>query len=188
MGERNQHMEKLPGILVKLRNQKGVTQREAAEAMGITFGVLSNYEKGQKAPSLDFAYKMADYYGVSLDALCGRENPEKGTPVDMLRSFLSIRENANGLQELSFEDVPWRKSKEPAFMGEEIDYEMEEDENPGKTVTLKCVTWTIHNNRLAQFMESYEQLSSLVEKGQLDRSVLDIWLEKQLSDASTTSW
>lgn len=188
MGERNQHMDKLPGILVKLRSQKGVTQREAAEAMGITFGVLSNYEKGQKAPSLDFAYKMADYYGVSLDELCGRENPEKGTPVDLLRSFLSIRENANGPQELLFTDVPWRKSKEIAWEGDEWEYEREEEKNPGTSRTLKYVTWVIHNNRLAQFMESYEQLLSLVEKRQLDRSVMEIWLEKQLSDAASTDW
>lgn len=187
MGERSKRLEKLPEILLKLRTDKKVSQREVAEAVGITSSVLSNYEKGQKSPSLEIAYALADYYDVTLDELCGR-CLETADFAGLIRSYLNLYKNLPCCVPIQFEDVPWRKSKEIAWMGDEMEYEQEEDENPGTNRTLKCATWTIPYDRLAQFMESYEQLTSLVQKGQIGQNVLDFWLRKQLDEASSTSW
>lgn len=185
MGERSKHLEKLPEILLKLRTGKKVSQREVAEAIGITSSVLSNYEKGTKSPSLEIAYALADYYDVTLDELCGR-SLETGDLAGLMRSFLNLHRNMPCCVPIQFEDVPWRKSKEVAWMGDEVEYEMLEDANPGSHQTLKCATWTIPYDELAQFMESYEQLLSLVLKGQVKQDVLDFWLRKQLDEAAST--
>ncbi len=58
--------------LVLLRKDKGVSQRAAATALGISQALLSHYEKGAREPGLNFVTRACDYYGVSADFLLGR--------------------------------------------------------------------------------------------------------------------
>ena len=58
--------------LALLRRQLGVSQKEAAAALGISQSLLSHYEKGIREPGLDFLCRAADYYHTSLDFLLGR--------------------------------------------------------------------------------------------------------------------
>ena len=51
---------------------KGVTQAEAAEGIGISMATLQLYESGKTVPNFANAWKIADYYGVSMDAIGGR--------------------------------------------------------------------------------------------------------------------
>ena len=53
---------------------KKVTQREAAEKIGVTQTSLSSYENNGGL-SLEDAWAAADYYGCSLDDLVGRTWP-----------------------------------------------------------------------------------------------------------------
>lgn len=48
---------------------QGMTQKQLAEAAGIAVGSVSAYEKGQKVPPVDAAYRMAAALGVSLDSM-----------------------------------------------------------------------------------------------------------------------
>ena len=57
--------------LSSLRREKGVSQKQAAEALGISQALLSHYEKGIRECHLDFVQKAADYYGVTSDYLLG---------------------------------------------------------------------------------------------------------------------
>ena len=50
-----------------LRKEKGVTQRKAAEDLGVSQALLSHYEKGIRECGLDFVVRSADYYHVSCD-------------------------------------------------------------------------------------------------------------------------
>lgn len=57
--------------LTAQRKQKGVSQKQAAEALGISQALLSHYENGIREPGLGFLVKAADYYNVSCDYLLG---------------------------------------------------------------------------------------------------------------------
>ena len=57
----------------KVRLARGMTQREAAELLGVTSSVYSRYETGNRIPPLDMFEKMADVLDVSCDYLLGRE-------------------------------------------------------------------------------------------------------------------
>ena len=59
-------------ILRSLRCEKGISQRYAAEDLGISQALLSHYENGAREPKLDFIHRVCDYYGVSADYLLGR--------------------------------------------------------------------------------------------------------------------
>lgn len=49
------------------RVNKNLTQKEAAELLGISESTLLNYEKGKTFPTLPTIEKMEDLYGVSYD-------------------------------------------------------------------------------------------------------------------------
>lgn len=55
-----------------LRKEKKLTQKEAAESLGVSQALLSHYEKGIRECGLSFVVKAADFYGVSCDYLLGR--------------------------------------------------------------------------------------------------------------------
>jgi transcriptional regulator with XRE-family HTH domain len=60
--------------LSEIRRSKGITQKDAAAALGVSQALLSHYEKGIRECSLNFVVKAADYYSVSCDYLLGHEN------------------------------------------------------------------------------------------------------------------
>ena len=53
----------------KLRLEKGLTQEEVAEHIGIKQPTYNCYEAGLKLPSLGTAKTLAELFGVSLDDL-----------------------------------------------------------------------------------------------------------------------
>lgn len=57
-----------------LRKQKQVSQKKAAEDLGVSQALLSHYENGIRECGLDFVVRAADYYGVSTDYLLGHSN------------------------------------------------------------------------------------------------------------------
>lgn len=57
----------------QLREQKGVTQTELAKQMGVVRSTICQYEKGVHEPDLETLIKLADYFGVSVDYLLGRQ-------------------------------------------------------------------------------------------------------------------
>ena len=59
-------------ILTLLRKEKGISQKTAAQQLGVSQALLSHYEKGIRECGLDFLVRCADFYGVSCDYLLGR--------------------------------------------------------------------------------------------------------------------
>ena len=59
-----------------LKNQRessGLTQLELANATNIKQQNISRWELNQAVPNIDFCVKLADYYGITLDELVGRD-------------------------------------------------------------------------------------------------------------------
>ena len=63
--------------LRELREQKGVTQKEVADAIGCTATVYSRYERGEREPDISTLCSLADYFEVSTDTLIGYINNRK---------------------------------------------------------------------------------------------------------------
>jgi transcriptional regulator with XRE-family HTH domain len=55
--------------IIKLRNEKDVTQEEFAKAIGITRSRYAAYEERRAEPGLPVLKKMAEFYGKTLDDL-----------------------------------------------------------------------------------------------------------------------
>ena len=57
-----------------LRLSKKVTQKEIADAIGVSSVSVQRFEYGSVRPSLDTLIALADYFDVSLDYLVGRSD------------------------------------------------------------------------------------------------------------------
>ena len=57
--------------LRQLRLEKGLTQKQLAEAVGLTKNALGNYESGRREPSIDLIKKFCTLFGVTSDYLLG---------------------------------------------------------------------------------------------------------------------
>ncbi len=62
--------------LKTLRRERGITQQELADAIGISKGGLCYYENTNRAPDITVLEKFADYFKVSADYLLGRTNAQ----------------------------------------------------------------------------------------------------------------
>ena len=68
----------LPVVLSELRKEKGLSQKEVAEELGVSQALLSHYEKGIRECGKDFLLRAADYYNVTCDYLLGRSSSKNG--------------------------------------------------------------------------------------------------------------
>lgn len=181
MGEET--LTNLAENLLKLRARRGKSLKEVAEAIGITYNALSTYEKGSKTPSLDFAIRLADYYGVSLDELCGRSKKglwARSERLDCLQAYITLR-NMGYSQEVNVTNVPWDDSKQ-SIDPDDARLWKQADELGFDTPTFRKAVITIHDHNFASFVEAYEKMRGLAEEGLIDEQIFSEWLEKKLSE------
>lgn len=66
--------------LKELRIKKNCTQKQVADATGLTTMTVKNYEHNRRKPTYDALIALADYFNVSLDYLAERSNDPKIYP------------------------------------------------------------------------------------------------------------
>jgi len=71
-------------IIRKARQEKGLTQEAAAEALGVSRQTISNWENGRTYPDILSVIRMSDVYAVSLERLLKEEDSVKQTYRDYL--------------------------------------------------------------------------------------------------------
>ena len=66
------NMEKSMVSIKALRKSKSMTQKELAQALGISRATVSKYEAGLRTPNMDMIMKLSDVLGCTTDYLLGR--------------------------------------------------------------------------------------------------------------------
>ena len=64
----------------KLRKEKGITQEELANYVGVSAQAVSKWENGG-VPDTELLPKIADYFDISIDTLYGRDHTSKDISV-----------------------------------------------------------------------------------------------------------
>lgn len=87
--EKLQKRSAFAAMLSQLRKERGISQKKAANDLGISQALLSHYEKGIRECGLDFVIRCSEYYGVTTDFMLGVSNSRTGvdtsyinTPID----------------------------------------------------------------------------------------------------------
>lgn len=58
---------------LRVKHNPGQPTYIVSELIGLKSSALYNYEAGKVVPTLESIVKIADYYGVSIDEIIGRE-------------------------------------------------------------------------------------------------------------------
>lgn len=59
--------------IAELRKAAGLSQRQLGKLLGIKQANISRWEQGVSEPSVIACWKMAEFFDVSIDVLCGRK-------------------------------------------------------------------------------------------------------------------
>lgn len=82
-----------------LRKNRGLTQEDISDILGVKLSTYQKYERDAISPSYDTLNKIADFYDVTTDYLLGREKKEQ-TAIEQLAGEFDMsaleREILNG--------------------------------------------------------------------------------------------
>lgn len=80
-------MREVGKIIVKLRMEKGLRQKDLSEILSMSPSNISNYENDEYWLDLDTICQLADYFNVTTDYLLGRT--EYRCPPEILNKYIS---------------------------------------------------------------------------------------------------
>lgn len=72
--------------LKRLREQHNLSTRALGELIGTSNATISRYETGKRDPDLVVAHKLATYFDVTVEYLCGES---EGTDIESLNEMYS---------------------------------------------------------------------------------------------------
>jgi len=58
--------------LLELRQSRNLSQKRIAQEIEVDVRAYQRYEYGEREPQISTFFRIADFYGVSLDYLAGR--------------------------------------------------------------------------------------------------------------------
>ena len=87
--------QKIGQFLRECRKEKGITQEQLAEMIGVTNRSVSRWENGSNLPDLDILIEMADYYDVELRELLDGERKSEKMNKELEETVLKVAEYSN---------------------------------------------------------------------------------------------
>lgn len=83
-----------------LRKERGLTQLDLAQKIGVTRSVISLYEIEKREPDTETLLKMADFFGVSTDYLLGRSDEKSDSSIHIKQHFSGAERAIRRIREL----------------------------------------------------------------------------------------
>ena len=73
--------------LRELREKRGLSMKDAADLLNMPYTTYVNYEKGTREPNIQALFRLANFFGVSIDDLLGRCAPNEPLTLEQLRKM-----------------------------------------------------------------------------------------------------
>jgi len=101
-------------ILKKLRNSKGLSQREFADRLKINRSTYARYETSSTQPDYETLKKLASFHDVTVDYILGLSDKKQPHPSgltdkdekDIAKRMAALREDLANAEGLSFHGEP----------------------------------------------------------------------------------
>ena len=82
-------------FLQELRKEKGLTQEQLAEQMGVARRTVSRWETGSNAPDLDILIDLSDFYEVDLREILSGERKSEHMNEELKETVLQVADYSN---------------------------------------------------------------------------------------------
>lgn len=99
--------------LRELRGECGLSQYQLAGELGVSRGLIGNYEQGSREPDYVTLAGIARYFGVSVDYILGLTDDTGGAAQEFERKFLMLSDGGRRDAEKYLDMLAvWEKDKE----------------------------------------------------------------------------
>jgi len=142
-----------------LRTKENLTQKQLAEKLEISSGSIIAYEKAMKVPSIDVCVKIATFFNVSMDWLCGLTDDVKNYQIrtygDAFRLIIALHK----------------------WLGVDC-------YRPGTDAAGGWRDWGIFFNdkEINDTLNSWQKIKALYDSETIDEDIYGLWIEKQLKE------
>ena len=76
--------------LKQKREEKELSMQELSDAIGTSKATISRYESGKRDPNLKIVMRIADYFKIPLEWLCGLEEAKLDDFIDIYNGLSTI--------------------------------------------------------------------------------------------------
>lgn len=77
-------------FLKLLRNEKGITQEQLAEILGVSGRTVSRWETGNNLPDLSILIQISEYYGVEIKEILNAERKSEKMEKELKETLLKV--------------------------------------------------------------------------------------------------
>ncbi len=84
--------KKIGRFLKELRNEKGITQEQAANEFGVAQRTVSRWETGSNMPDLSILVELADFYDVDIREVINGERKSEIMDKDVKETLVMVSE------------------------------------------------------------------------------------------------
>ena len=133
-------MANIGNNIKRLREAAGLTQPALAKLLNCSKQTISNYERNRREPDLETVGKMAEIFGVPVDAIMGEEKPRQ-----------SIFAKKDGVEQTFTEIIAdLVESEINSRLNEKINESLEQQPKRPKWIKLTSGTRTVTDEQLDQ--------------------------------------
>ena len=86
---------KIGKYLQELRKEKGLTQEQLAEHVGVARRTISRWETGSNMPDLDILIELSDFYAVDLREILNGERKSERMDRELKETVLQVADYSN---------------------------------------------------------------------------------------------
>ena len=100
-------MIKTGKLLQQLRKEKGLTQEELSEKMGVSRRTVSRWETGNNMPDLDILIELSDLYETDLREILSGERKSEKMNEELKETVLQVADYSNEEKERLLKRMHW---------------------------------------------------------------------------------
>ncbi len=132
----------------ELRKQRGITQEQLAESVGISFQAVSKWENNIALPDITLAPVLASYFGVSMDELFDFNLKEIECAVKKITDEAYKHRESNPTKSRRILEEGLKKYPENDILLNNLLYVLNYSEKPNETITIasKLIEKTTQSN------------------------------------------
>ena len=167
-----------------LRKQRGLTQEQLAEAIGISFQAISKWENGITLPDITLAPALASYFGITMDELFDYNLRETEKKIDSICNEAFMCRNDDPIKSRTILEEGLKAYPDNDILLNNLLYVMDYQNKPDEVIDIanKLIDITTHEDvkydALRCLADAYKQKGDMESAEAAIEQIPEIYFSK----------